>query len=131
MELITRRIRLQALRSQDIEATAEEQRLHNLIRAPSSITTIDDLEGIEAWLLRLHELQIDPLAKLVVASQWVRACIRAAPLGRQMWRAFRASPLRMAADKSMVNMDLRALSLLKLDYGSKTFEVMRRFGLSA
>ncbi len=132
MERITRQIRQQALQSQNVETTIEEQRLHNLIRAPSSITAMDDLEGIEAWLLKLHALQSDPLAKRVVASQWVRACIRAAPLGGGMWNAFRSSPLHgAAAGGSTANMDLRILSLLKLDYGSKPFDIMRRFGLSA
>lgn len=132
MERITRQIRRQALQSQRIDATVEEQRLHNLIRAPSSIIAIDDLEGIEAWLVRLHASQGDPLAKSVVASQWVRACIRAAPLGKRMWSTFRSSPLHgTSAGGSMTDMDLRILSLLKLNYGSKPFDIMRRFGLSA
>lgn len=132
MEQITRKIRLEALHAQQIFPTAEEERLHNLIRAPSSITVMDDLEGIEAWLLKLCGLQDDPQAKRVVASQWIRACIRAAPLGKRMWSALRSSPLRdVAANGSVGNLDLRMLSLLKLDYGSKPFNVLRRFGLSA
>lgn len=132
MEQVTRRIRLEALYAQQIYPTTEEQRLHNLIRAPSSITNIGDLDGIEAWLLKLFSLQDDPQGKRVVASQWVRACIRAAPLGDRMWNAFRSSPLHDAAAVGNIgNLDLLILSMLKLDYGSKPFDVLRRFGLSA
>lgn len=132
MEQVTRRIRLEALHAQQIYPTAEELRLHNLIRAPSSITAIGDLAGIETWLLKLYALQKSPQAKHVVASQWVRACIRAAPLGKRMWSAFRSSSLREAAGGTGAgNLDLRILSIVKLDYGAKPFNVLRRFGLNA
>ncbi|ADE13798.1 glycosyl transferase family 2 [Nitrosococcus halophilus Nc 4] len=132
MEIVTRQIRLQALQAQGIEATPEEQRLHNLIRAPSSIYNTTDLEGIEAWLLKLYKANDDKEGKRIIASQWVRACIRAAPLGHNMWRIYRLSPLRASAGINlMTHTDLRILSALKLDYGSNAFSSLRRFGLSA
>ncbi len=71
-------------------------------------------------------------ARQVVASQWLRACIRAAPLGRAMLAAWRNSPLRkLAGGGSRANLDLGMLSLLKLDYRSPVFSSLRRLGLSA
>lgn len=132
MEEVTRRIRLEMLAAQGIAASAEEQRLHNLVRAPVSLHSESDLAGIEAWLLKLHGQMRDEEARRIVASQWIRACIRAAPLGRRMWAVYQASPLRNAAGAgSMHDLDLRLLSLLKLEYRSRPFEFLRRFGLSA
>lgn len=132
MERITRQIREEALVGQGFRPTAEERRLHHLIRAPASMGSLADLLAVEGWLLKLHAAQANPQARHVVATQWVRACIRAAPLGRQMWEAFRSSPLFAAASAgAMTRIDLRVLSLLQLDYGSKSFAVLRRLGLSA
>lgn len=132
MEKITRQIRLEALQAQGFNATPEEQRLHNLIRAPYSITSVDDLKGIEAWLLKLHAAHDDKEGKRIVASQWIRACIRAAPLGHMMWKTFRSSPLHDAAGAGlMTRADLRVLASLKLGYDSKPFSALRRYGLSA
>lgn len=130
MEAVTRSIRLANLVRLGIAATPEEQRLHNLIRAPASIRSLDDLHGIECWLGKLHAVHADPDARQVVAAQWIRACIRAAPLGRAMWRAFRASPLREAAGAG-ADVDLRILATLKLDYRGGSFAWLRRLGLSA
>ncbi|MCO6441976.1 MAG: glycosyltransferase [Nitrococcus mobilis] len=132
MEKITRQIRLEALQAQGFNATPEEQRLHNLIRAPYSISSVDDLKGIEAWLLKLHAAHDDKGGKRIVASQWIRACIRAAPLGHMMWKTFRSSPLHDAAGAGlMTRTDLRVLATLKLGYDSKPFAALRRYGLSA
>jgi len=132
METVTRSIRLANLARQGISATPEEQRLHNLIRAPASIERLEDLRGIERWLGKLHAGHADPDARQMIASQWLRACIRAAPLGREMWRAWRDSALRLAAGAGRnADLDLRALALLRLDYGGAAFFWLRRLGLSA
>ena len=132
MEHVTRRIRIEVLRARGFDPTVEEQRLHNLIRAPQSIITVEDLSGIESWLSELYLSHDEPDARRVIASQWVRACIRAAPLGRAMWDLFRGSKLHpLAGQGRNANLDLRILSILRLGYGSRPFELLRRFGLSA
>jgi len=130
MEAVTRKIRLANLARQGHAPSPEEQRLHNMIRAPASIERLEDLRGIEHWLVKLHASHVDPEARRLIASQWVRACIRAAPLGRAMWQDYRASPLRAAAGLSGAGVDLWVLSRLKLDYCSRPFELLRRFGIS-
>lgn len=127
MEAITQKIRIEALAANGVESTQEERRLHNLIRAPHSINSLDDLMGIETWLSKLNRLHARPEAKQVIASQWVRACVRAAPLGTRMLRAYRASAFRGTL---RTELDLSALAAMKLDYSSKGFAVLRRLGLS-
>lgn len=132
MERVTQKIRLNALRARGLQPTLEEQRLHNLIRAPSSISQLDDLDGIEAWLLGIYASQEDDEAKRIVASQWIRACIRAAPLGNDMWKRFRSSRLYGASGaNASVSADLWVLSRLRLSYGSSAFGALRRFGITA
>lgn len=132
MEKVTRRVRLQALQAQGIESSGEEQELHNLIRAPRSIHRMADLEGIESWLARLIDLHENPQARRIIASQWIRACIRAAPLGMRMLRAYRTSPLRKLAEAGTGTMiDIATLAAMKLDYASPAFAVLRRLGISA
>ena len=128
MEAVTRHIRLEVLAAEGVASTPEEQRLHNLIRAPHSLPDIDDLLGIGAWLTKLCKQYDDAEAKQVIASQWVRACIRAAPLGTRMLRAYRASPLR---NGMRATFDLSVLAAMRLDYSSKPFALLRRLGLSA
>ena len=128
MEAVTQRIRLEVLAAEGISATKDEQRLHNLVRAPHSLTNIDDLLSIEVWLKKLHSLYDDNDAKRVIASQWVRACVRASPLGWDMFEAYRSSDLR-GDMRTMV--DLSALAAMRLDYSSKGFSILRRLGLSA
>lgn len=130
MEQVTQSIRQAALKQQGIDASTRDLQLHQMIRAPTSIRSTADLLGIEQWLSRILEYQSNDHARLVVASQWVRACIRAAPLGAEMYRIFRQSPLRRMAGTGS-HMDLRALSILRLDYASRPFHFLRRFGLSA
>ena len=132
MEEVTRRIRIDALLAQGIEASAEEQHTHNLIRAPQSIRSLQDLERIEHWLLKLMDSFSHPDAKRVIASQWIRAAVRAAPLGNKMWRKYRSSTLYAQLDRSALNdIDLAILAAIRLDYRSSAFEYLRRFGLSA
>jgi glycosyltransferase involved in cell wall biosynthesis len=132
MEEITRRIRIEALQAQGIDASAEEQRIHNLIRAPQSNHSMEDFERIEAWLLKLMDRFEEPDARRVVASQWTRAAIRAAPLGKRMWRKYRTSSLHGLLGKSALgDIDLAILAATRLDYGSSAFETLRRFGLSS
>lgn len=128
MEAVTRVIRLEMLRAEGIRATDEEQRLHNLIRAPHSIFCAIDLHNIEVWLTKLAALYNQPAAQDVIASQWIRACIRAAPLGKRMLDIYRSSALR-GGTRTLI--DLSALAAMKLDYSSKPFAVLRRLGLSA
>lgn len=132
MEEVTRGIRVEALQSQSIEASSDEQRVHNLIRAPQSNRSMRDFEHIESWLLKLVDHFDHPEAKRAVALQWTRAAVRAAPLGWPMWRKYRASPLHsMLGDKAGSDIDLAILAAIRLDYGSPAFEALRRFGLSA
>lgn len=132
MEEVTRRIRVEALQAQDIYASVDEQRIHNLVRAPQSIVSIDDLDLIEAWLLKLIDHFDHPSAKQVIASQWTRAAVRAAPQGWTMWQKYRSSPLySLLANRTIGDLDIAVLATLRLNYGSPAFEALRRFGLSA
>jgi len=132
MEEVTRRIRLQALAAQGIEVSPEEQRIHNLIRAPQSIHSMEDLERIEAWLLKLIGCFDHPEAQQAIASQWTRAAVRAAPLGWAMWHKYRGSPLRKLMDNRPMaaSIDMAVLATLRLDYRSRAFELLRRLGTS-
>lgn len=132
MERVTQGIRLDCLSAQNIAATNREKYLHNLIRAPTSIHDLRDLRDIERWLLTIMGHFDDLGARRIIASQWVRACIRAAPLGTGMHRAYRHSTLRrMAGGGAMQEFDMAILAALRLDYASKTFFFLRRLGLSA
>lgn len=132
MEEVTCRIRVEALKTQGISASAEEERTHNLVRAPKSIRSIEDFERVETWLLKLLLHFDHPDAKRAVVSQWTRAAVRAAPLGRAMWRKYRQSPLHaQLGERTRNDIDLAILAALKLDYGSPTFEALRRFGVGA
>lgn len=132
MEQVTCRIRLEALQSQGINASQDEQYIHNLIRAPHSICECSDLENIEMWLLKLLTYFSDAEAKNVVASQWTRAAVRAAPLGGAMWKKYRESPLYAKLPRSFFSsLDIAVLAVTRIDYTSRAFEVLRRFGLSA
>jgi len=130
MEALTRRVRLEVLASEGILATDEEARLHNLVRSPNSIRNPGDLHGIDAWLQKLTTHYAEPEARAVIASQWIRACIRAAPLGRAMWRVFNASPFAARVSRP-ARLDLAVLALSRLDYRSPPFAFLRRWGLSA
>jgi glycosyltransferase involved in cell wall biosynthesis len=132
MERVTRRIRLEALRAQGIAASDFELEMHHAIRAPKSIRRMQELEGVEAWLLKLIDLHENPESRRTIALQWLRACIRAAPLGMRMLRAYRASPLRKLAETSAgTTFDVAVLAATRLDYASPAFAALRRFGISA
>jgi glycosyltransferase involved in cell wall biosynthesis len=132
MEAVTRRIRVEILHSRGIRPSTDEARFHNMIRAPYSIRSVEDLHGIEKWLLKLLAAQDELEARQVVSSQWIRACIRAAPLGKLMWTTFRDSPLRRETNATMAtHLDLAVLAATRLDYRSAPFMTLRRLGLSA
>ncbi|MFA7668469.1 MAG: glycosyltransferase family 2 protein [Burkholderiaceae bacterium] len=131
MEQVTKRIRLQALEARGIFASAEEQRIHNIIRAPESITSLQEMDDIEGWLLKLAAQFDDAQARAVVASQWTRAAVRAAPLGHAMLRRYAQSPLRgMMPHRWAEGIDLALLATVRLDYQSPAFNWLRRLGLS-
>lgn len=132
MEGVTKDIRIKVLVNQEIVATEEEKRLHNLIRAPRSIYSMKDFERIEAWLLKLVSHFDHPEAKRTIASQWTRAAVRAAPLGWAMWRHYRSSPLHRLLEnrRTTAAFDLAILSTLRLDYRSSAFQLLRRLGTS-
>lgn len=131
MEQVTKKIRLQALEARGIAASTEEQRIHNIIRAPQSITSLQALESIEAWLLKLAAHFDDPHARTVIASQWTRTAVRAAPLGWTMLRRYRRSELhRMMPSRWSEGIDLALLAAIRLDYQSPAFNWLRRLGLS-
>lgn len=132
VETVAGRIRLEALHAQGIHPTEMEREIHNLIRAPRSIRSIGQLKNIETWLMKLLGHFDDAEARKIIASEWVRACIRAAPLGSAMWNVFRSSSLREHLGKHLATaIDLRILSVCKLDYASKAFATLRKLGLSA
>lgn len=132
MEGVNRLVRIQALESQGVFPSEAQARYHHLIRSPSSILDEDDLKGIEDWLSFLCQKFSDLEMQRAIASQWVRACVRAAPLGRSMWKLFRNSDLyEIARVNQKVALDIYALALLKLDYQSYGFRVLQRLGLSA
>lgn len=131
MEEVTKRIRLQALETRGIAASAEEQHVHNIIRAPQSITSLQVMDDIEAWLLKLAGHFDDTQALAVVASQWTRAAVRAAPLGQAMLRRYAQSPLQsMMPRRWSEGIDLALLAAIRLDYQSPTFNWLRRLGIS-
>lgn len=130
MESVTQRLRIEILNLNNIQASEDEAYIHNLIRAPKSIYNIEDFEKIEQWLLKLLEHFSEPAAKEVIASQWIRSAIRAAPLGLTMFFKYRNSSIHKFINKSS-DFDLFILSILKLPYDSKIYNILRRFSLSS
>lgn len=124
-------IRHNALLSQGIKPSCDELRLHNLIRARNSINSERDLAGIQSWLIKLQAAHEKEVAKQIIASQWLRACIRAAPLGKTMWQLYKSSPLIYKTTTLLNDFDMKVLSILKLEHKSPVFEKLRRFGLTA
>lgn len=131
MEIVNRKIRLENLIRAGIHPTPEELEAHNKIRSKISITSITDLELIEQWLLSLISLNFDASAKKIIASQWVRACIRAAPLGKEMWHFYKKSELYNYISGKNKDIDIYLLSIARLNYNSKTFNYLKRLGLSS
>ncbi|GGY62919.1 glycosly transferase [Cellvibrio zantedeschiae] len=132
MELITRQIRVNALQSIGVFPTEQQALVHNTIRAPQSICTLRELELIEEWLTFLLCEKKSSEFNSIVASQWIRACIRAAPLGGEMRKKYFSSHLlTWIKPSSLMNFDVFALSVLKLNYNSEAFKILRRMGLSA
>jgi hypothetical protein len=131
MEIVNRKIRLENLIRAGIQPTAEEMETHNKIRSKTSITSITDLQLIEEWLLNLLRLSFDASSKSIIASQWVRACIRAAPLGREMWHWYKKSEIHEYINDKNKDIDIYLLSISRLNYNSKTFNYLKRLGLSS
>jgi len=132
METVTQRIRMETLQRRGFSPSQEELRLHNLIRTPKSMHTIDDLTGIEVWLCKLYDVHTDSEARNVIARQWLRTCIRAVPLGHVMWRTFRSSRLFALLRPGLAaQIDLLALAASRLDYRSPAFSTLRRMGISS
>lgn len=130
MEEITQRIRLEALSLLPIEASEDEQYTHNQIRAPQSICSLEELDKIELWLLKLVDHFDHPDAKHAVATQWIRAAVRAAPLGFKMLSKYKKSPLHELLEARGVNdLDISILAISRLEYSSPAFNFLRRFGL--
>jgi glycosyltransferase involved in cell wall biosynthesis len=129
-ELVTsmaNRIRADTLARRGLRPTPNEVRLHNLIRSPYSIGDVEDLRGIETWLLKLCNAADSAAAKRVIAKQWVFACVRAAILGGKMWAIYRRSDLRgLSKTPVAVDTNLYALSKLRLKYGSAFFDALTR-----
>lgn len=130
METITQSIRLNILYMSGIEISEEEKYTHNLIRAPQSIYNMYDFERIESWLLKLICYFEEQEAKEAIASQWTRAAIRAAPLGCPMLLRYRRSPLRQII-RNKSDFELAILSILRLPYDSKIYNILRRFNPKA
>lgn len=132
MEAITESLRINALNSIGIHPTNEQARIHNLIRAPHSITSIQDLNAVETWLFSLLNHSKSPDFNSVIANQWIRACIRSAPLGFDMFRKFLSSDLLAFTRVNLqTKIDIAAIAALHLKYNSSIFRALRRVGLSA
>jgi hypothetical protein len=132
MELVTRRIRLNALNGIGIYPSPEEALTHHMIRSHNSITDIEKLDNIESWLEHLLNNGKPPEFNRIIASQWIRTCIRAAPLGYEMFKRFQSSNLLKEANASfLTRLDMAVLAILRLDYNSATFKMLQRIGLSA
>jgi glycosyltransferase involved in cell wall biosynthesis len=130
MEAVAGKIRIEALRARGIEPSTEEQRIHNLIRAPHSIHSLEELRQIEIWLLKLLERFERPEEQRIIAAQWTRAAIRAAPLGGKMWRMLRRSRLYALQPNRPGNaVALAFLAATRLDYDSQAFDILQRFSL--
>lgn len=125
MESVTQIIRLDALDINNIQYSEDQKNIHNLIRAPKSIYKLEDLEAIELWLLKLIDYFPDNEIKEVIASQWTRSAIRAAPLGLPMFFKYRNSPLRQFINKGS-DFQILILSICKLTYDSKLFNILSR-----
>ena len=132
MDRVARQIRDDLLCSRGIQANDTERELHHSIREHKSINSLDRLLAVEGWLLKLYGLMDGQEAKTMVASQWLRACVRSAPLGIKMWRTFLASPLLQKFPNSPLDsFNLLILAILRLEYRGKAFDILRRFGLSS
>ncbi|ROQ90782.1 glycosyltransferase family 2 protein [Desulfosoma caldarium] len=85
-----RRVRDAYLRQLGIVCSPEERTTHIHLRDPEPIHSPDVLDAIEAWLWTLAQ-QLMPEAYVVLARQWLLACVRAAGLGPWVARRFARS----------------------------------------
>lgn len=131
MQQVADRVRKDLLEARGIPFTDAELRTHNRIRAFKSMDAIEELDAVESWLFKLYELHRHPEAREVVASQWARACVRAAPLGLSVWHRYRNSELRRLFRKHRLeSLDILVLAVLRLRHEGKGFQWARRVGLS-
>lgn len=131
MQQAANRVRKALLTARGVHFTEEELRSHNNIRAFRSMDTFTELDAVESWLFKLYELQKTSDSREVVASQWARACVRAAPLGPRVWLRYRSSPLRRHFRGGVVeSLDILVLTALRLRHDSRAFHWIRRLGLS-
>lgn len=125
-------VREATLRRRGLCPTADEMRLHNLIRGPHPISAIDDLRGIEKWLVELCDQCTSSAVRRLIAQQWVFACVRAAGLGTQMWTAYMRSPLHCSAALGRsTDLNLMLLSKARIAYGSALFDAIARLRAGA
>jgi hypothetical protein len=132
MQAVCDRVRAELLALRGISYTQSELRTHNRIRAAESFETIEELAAAESWLLKLCSVSDLVPQTSVVASQWARACIRAAPLGLAAWTTYRRSELRrLYAPQALESLDIFVLSALRLRHEGAAFRTLKRLGLSA
>jgi glycosyltransferase involved in cell wall biosynthesis len=132
MELAGNEVRRQLLESRGIQATSTELEAHCKVRSFYSINSVEELLKIENWLARLSRMRLKGHLSGVVASQWARACIRAAPLGLAAWTTYRRSELRrLYAPHALESLDILVLSALRLRHEGAAFRTLKRLGLSA
>lgn len=87
------------LQNLDVNPTNEELAFHHIVGRGRRLKTRLDIERAETWLLALQDrnrevgvYEPDAFAK-AAGMVWFRLCRNSAPLGRWVWRRYRASPL--------------------------------------
>ncbi len=116
-----RALRVRALAQLGIKATAEQAKLHASLRDPVALEHLVQLDQIEDWLEELAS-QLKSGARLAVVRQWFLQCVRAAGLGPQVYRRYRASPL--ASDGRQRQAILWALCQARLPYRSPLYDLL-------
>lgn len=87
-----RALRVRALVQLGINPSAEQASLHASLRDPVALDDLTQLAAIEAWLRGLAS-HLAGGAQHAVQRQWFLQCVRAAGLGPEVFRRYRASPL--------------------------------------
>lgn len=116
-----RALRVRALAQLGINATAEQANLHASLRDPVALERLAQLDQIEDWLSVLAST-LHGGARLAVARQWFLQCVRAAGLGPQVYRRYRASPL--TSDGGQRRVLLWALCQARLRYRSPLYDLL-------
>ncbi len=116
-----RLLRVCALQKLGIRFSEEEARIHAHLRDPEPITALAELRRIHDWLTHLH-IQLDPLAQQAVRRQWFLQAVRAAGLGRVVFKTYDASPL---AEPTLIQRRLLwNLCALRLRYRSPLYNTL-------